>query len=443
MPSTATKLRSWLGSLWPRYGGDGYGLLRVLLPGARRDWEQQAGDTWNSSVPAIAIQWLGDRFSRPTPYVSQIVRKGEYRRLPKSDVINLWNRPNPYYGRRVLEKAIGLSLKVNGNAYVHIARDMNGRGKPAELWWIPHFRVEPTWSPDGDEFIGGYRIQVPGFADVDVPAKDILHFRDGIDPRNERLGMSPVASCLREVCTLNEEAGYTAALLTNSAVPGLMVIPDSPELRPSKEDADRIKGKIADAFTGDGRGSSIVMGGRYKVVPVGFSPEQLALDKLPLGASARVASAFGVPLMAMGLPDPGKTYENVSQALKIGWGCVRSIHEIQADTIRHGLFPEFGLDPDKHVWEYDYSAVEEMQESLDDLHNRTRQDYLAGLITKNEARDVLGHEPDPDGDDYVAVPTGANGRQARGATAPGESGKPADDAKTLTNGDGFVPRWRY
>jgi HK97 family phage portal protein len=441
MASPVGRMKAWLGSLWPRWGGEGYGRPTMLLPGARRNWEQQAGDVWASSVPAIALAWIGDRVARPRPYVSVIqARSGEYRPLGRCPAVDLWEWPNAFYSRRILERAVALSLKIDGNAYVHVARGMQGRGLPAELWWIPHDRVKPMWAQDGSEYIGAYRVTIPGYQDQVVPASDMLHFRDGLDPRDERLGMSAIKACLREVCTLNEEASYTAALLYNSAVPGLMIIPEDAGLEPSESDAERIKARIRDTYTGDGRGGTVVMGGRFKVVPVGFSPDQLRLDSLPMLPMAKVAAGLGVPLMATGLPDPGKTYSNVEQAIKVGWGTIRSIHDTIRDTNRAQLLPMFGFDPRRHAWEYDYSEVEEMQEALDAKHRRTREDWRAGLITRNEARDVLGMEPDAAEGDiyYTEIPT------ARRDTADGESGNapgdpagPGNDAangKALTNG---------
>jgi HK97 family phage portal protein len=441
MASVAGRVRSWLGALWPRWGGEGYGTASLLLPGARRDWATQAGDVTMSSVPAIGLAWIGRRVARPRPYVSEIqARSGDYKPLKKSPAVDLWDWPNAFYSRRVLERAIAMSLCLDGNAYVHVARDMNGRGLPRELWWIPHDRIEPMWPADGSAFISGYRIHIPGHGDEWIPASDVLHYRDGIDPGNERKGLSPLKACLREVCTLNEEASYTAALLYNSAVPGLMIIPEDPGLEPSPEDAERIKARIRDTYTGDGRGGTVVMGGRFKVTPVGFSPEQLRLDALPQLPMAKVAAALGVPLMAMGLPDPGKTYSNMQESSRVGWGSIRSIHDTIRDTNRSQLLPMFGFDPKRYVWEYDYSEVEEMQEALDAKHRRTREDWRAGLTTRNEARDVLGMEPDAAEGDiyYTEIPT------ARRDTVDGESGNaPADptgrgddatSGKALTNG---------
>jgi phage portal protein BeeE len=387
--------RQRLAALLPRWGGDGHDAYSWLLPGSRYDYATEAGDVWANSVVAIMLQWLGDRYARPRHYVARIDRKGEYQPIPAHPAALLWERPNPFMTRRVVERSIGNCLKVDGYAYLQKVR--NGAGHVVELWPIPNHRCKPRWS--GNEYIGGYVVTVDG-AGHPLDASDIIMFRDGIDPRNERLGYSALKACLREVCTINEESGYTASILRNSGVPGLMITPEDPALRPSTDDAKRIKERIGDEFGGDKRGGTVVMQGKYKVTTVGFSPEQLSLKELPNHAMARLAAATGVPLMATGLPDPGKTYTNVESAIKIGWNSVCAVHERIGEALRWDLFPEFATDPRLHAWQYDYSEVAEMAEAEDDKHARAREDFKYGVLTLNEARESLGLDADPDGDRY-------------------------------------------
>jgi HK97 family phage portal protein len=385
------------GGLWSRYGGWGWSRIRLFLPSARFDWEREAGDVWSNSVVALAISWLGDRFPRPLMRLSKIARNGDYVPQGKNLPVSIWQRPNKYYGRRTLEKALGLSLKVDGNAYIYKVRDRLGR--LCELWWIPHYRILPTWPSDGSEYIDGYRVWLDTAVYV-LPPQDVIHIRDGIDPRNERLGIAAVKANLREVVTINLESGYTASLIKNAGVPSLAIVPDSEGLRPDRDDAERIKERFIDQFTNDNVGSPTVMAGKYKIVELGFSPEKMMLDKLPKSAQAKVAAACGVALMSLGLEDPQKTYSNLSEANRTSWGSVVSIQELVAEALRYQYLPEFGLDPEQYLLEYDYSHIQELQESLDALHARVRDDWKAGGITQNEYREQIGYEPDPKGDRY-------------------------------------------
>lgn len=445
-------LARFAGGLWSRYGGFGWSRVRLLLPGAKFDWEREAGDPWMNSVVAVCLAWIGDRVARPRMKVSRVGRRGDLIEVPRHGLADLWARPNPFYGRRTLEKALALSLKVDGNAYIYKVRDNGGR--VCQLWWIPHFRILPTWPADGSSYIDGYRVWIDS-GTWDLPPEDVLHIRDGIDPRNERLGISALKANLREVCAINYESSYTAALLKNSGVPALAVVPDGDERGPStRDEADRMAERFLDGHSGDDVGRPIIMGGRYKIVEVGFSPEKLVLDKLPQAAQARIAASIGVAAMSAGLPDAGKTYSNLGEANRTSWGTIVALQELIAETAGNDLIRESiqvdgrvtpAADAREYRVEYDYSQIQELQESLDALHKRTRDDFLADAITRNEFRDETGREPDPDGDRFYS--------QIKADSAPAPGPGPADgepdgdeedpaDVEDATDTAG-AKSWRY
>lgn len=385
-----------IGALYPRYGGSGWPFSTVVIPGARYDYEANAGQLYSNSVVAIAIKWLGDRFPRACMRVNKVLADGKYKPIANHPVQLLWKRPNPFYTRRAMEKAIGLSLITDGNAYVQKVR--NGAGKVAELWWVPSSMVYPYW--ENDDFITGYSVIVPGRAKKDIDRSEIIHIRDGMDPLNPRKGLSALNAQLREVSAINEEGSYTPSILRNSGIPGLVIVPKDPNMRVKKEDADTIKERVADATRGEKRGSTVVLQGMYDVTSIGFSPEQLALDKIMQLPMAKVAGACGVALMSMGLPDPGKTYSNLDAANKYSWGTVCAIQEMIGDAIGHDLLPEFGFDPLQYAIDYDYDDVQELQEEAAALWDRVAKGWEKSIITQNEARDLIGMDKDPEGDRY-------------------------------------------
>ena len=422
------KFTKVVGGIWSRYNGQGWSRIRTYLPSARFDWEREAGQTWMNSIVALSISWLGNRFPRPLITLSKIARNGDHIPLGRHDVIDLWRRPNKFYGRRTMEKAIGLSLIVDGNAYVYKVRDRLNR--VCELWWVPHFRILPSWPIDGSVYEDGFYVWVDANF-YHLPVEDIIHIRDGQDPLNERLGLSALRACLREVVTLNYEASYTASILKNAGVPGLVIAPDDDKLRPSAEDQERIKGKFQEKFglENDMAGSTAVMGGKYKVTALGFSPEAMRLDRLPLNAMGRISASTGVAAMSVGLPDPGKTYSNLAEANKSSWGTVQAMQELIGSTLDEQLLPDFGLDPAQYTISYNYEMIQELQEPLDAVHARAREDFQAGLIQRNEGREMIGMEPDdgPDGDAYFPGTTA-------GEATPSDDQSSALDAAQFPKG---------
>lgn len=386
-----------IGGIWSRYGGQGWTRFKYILPGSRFDYEREAGHTWLNPIVGLAIDWMGNRFPRPPLRICKINSAGENVPLPRHEMIDLWKRPNPFYSRRTMEKAIGLSLKCDGNAYIYKVRD--GAGNVVQLWWIPHYRILPTWPPDGSAYIDGYRVWLDSTI-YWLPVEDVIHIRDGIDPLNERLGICALRSNLREVCTVNEESGFRAAILRNSGVPSLAIVPKNTGAKPSKEEADDLRQEFVEVHGTDNRGRIAVLAGEYELVKVGYSPEQLNLVQLPVIPTARILSSLGVAAMSLGLPDPDKTYSNLEAANRMSWGSIISIQELIAESLQFELLSEFGDDPLKYVVEYDYAEIQELQESLDAIHTRAQNDFKAGLITRNEGRERIGEPQIEKGDTF-------------------------------------------
>lgn len=392
-----------LSGLFGNWGaGGGVATPTVLLPWKDYQFAREAGPIWANSVVALGIAWLGKRFPRPIMRQSAILQRpkpgkkaGDYEPLARSAAVDLWQSPNPNYRKRAMEQAIGLSLVCDGNAYILKVR--GGGDGLSELWWMPHTRMAPR--VDGNGVITGYVLD--GRQDNVIEKRDVIHIREGLDPTNPALGMSAMKAQLREICTVNEAATFTAAILKNSGIAGLIFTPRTNGGRgPTEDDAKSVKQKIKELFTGTKRGEPAVLQGEYDVHSPGFSPEQLALDKLPQNAMAALAGATGVPLMVLGLPDPGKTYSNLEEAVRMAWGVVTSIQELVAESLRYELLPEFKVDPATNVIEYDYSQIQELQESQDSMWGRVGGGYKDGLITRAVAQEILGLEVDPDGDCY-------------------------------------------
>jgi len=92
-----------------------------------------------------------------------------------------------------------------------------------------------------------------------------VHLRNGLDPRNVRLGLSPLTAELRDIFTDDEAAAYTATMLKNRGVPGLLIAPDSDNAVVSDEEAQAMRAKVEERTTGSNRGRPIVPTGKTKV----------------------------------------------------------------------------------------------------------------------------------------------------------------------------------
>jgi HK97 family phage portal protein len=286
-----------------------------------------------------------------------------------------------------------MSLITSGNAFLFIERGGVG-GLPIGLYWLDQRYMYPVYPSDGSRYLDGWNYRIDGKMQF-IPKENILHFRWGIDPLNDRLGLSKLKAVLRQICLLNESAGYAVSILKNSGVPGLIVMPTDSDDELTDEDGLAIKSTINKMTTGDKRGSTIAVNRRIKLETIGFTPEQMALDKLPQNAVPLVCGAIGTPPEVLGLPSATKTYDNYATAKRSAWESgVLPILKLIRETVSRKLMPEFGLDSRRYRLEHDTKAVADLQENQDAIHKRALDAYLAGTITLNMFLEETGRTGD-------------------------------------------------
>src|SRR5947209_8853013 len=178
---------------WDAFGADGSTnnqLYRMLSPDTDIDYEREVGGLrlYQSSLALAAANWVGRVLPESPLQVTRTGPAGEAVPIADHAMTALLRRPNPFYAGARLWKAFATSWVLNGNVYLLKAR--NPQCVLTELWYLPHWWVAPRWPADGSEFISHYEYRVDGIS-YRLPVGDIIHFRDGEDPFNARLGLSP------------------------------------------------------------------------------------------------------------------------------------------------------------------------------------------------------------------------------------------------------------
>ena len=228
----------------------------------------------NSAVQAV-VGWIARNFAEAPVEVRQ-VKGEEITPIPLHPMVRLLEKPNPFYSGQLLMQMAMLSRLTTGNGYLRKIRNAND--VPVELWWIPNPWLKPQWPKDGTEYLSHYDYKPDANRPAErVEVRDIIHFREGIDPDNYRLGRSRLYSLLREVYTDNEAALYTAAILHNLGVPGLIIAPTQPDTDVNGEEVSRI---ADERFTGENRGSTMTLTAPATVTMIGFNPQQMDLRNL-------------------------------------------------------------------------------------------------------------------------------------------------------------------
>lgn len=361
------------------------------------DYERAVGDGRGNAAVLACVRWMARTFPEAPARIR--TRAGnDLTPLPEHPLVVLLDRPNPYYSGHLLWSATLADWLLDGNAYWRKQR--NGAGKVVALWWLPAFTMEPKWERETD-FVSFYEYS-PGGSPERLDPADVVHFRYGLDPDNVRKGCSDIKALLREIFTDNEAANYTASILRNTGVPGVVIT--GKDITP--DNAEQIKAEMKQRFGGDRRGDPLVLGGDMKPSVLSFSPEQMQLRELRRIPEERISAIFGTPAVVVGLGAglDRSTFANFAEAREAAYESnIIPTQRLMAAELRTQLLPDFG-DAGSLVLDFDLSQVRVLQPDEDKLYTRVGGAVTHGLLTVNEGRRMLGREPLAEGD-VLLVPT--------------------------------------
>jgi len=185
------------------------------------------------------------------------------------------------------------------------------------------------------------------------------------------------------------------------------------------EKAEQIKQVWKRKFGGDNRGEPLILDFPASVEVLGFDPKQMDFTAIHHIAESRISGALGVPpqLLFLDVANDSSSYNNLTTFERIGWEqALIPAYENIEDTIDANLLTDFEADPLARgiFTEFDTHDVRALKEDQDKKEARARDAWTAGLMTMNEARGVLGLDPDPAGD-FFFLPS--NGRPVLASTA--------------------------
>lgn len=402
---------------WSGYGGTAYGTsysgyhgwnnYAGTLPGTQTDYKAAAGPLDQNPAVSICLNWIADNYVEAELEVRKTDGKKEP--IPSHPLVKLLDRPNPYYDGDTLWATTIRDYCVDGNAYWLKARGLRGAGRPLELWHVPYWQMRPVYPPDGSEYLKGYEYHVDGKW-LPVEARDVVHFAFARDySRGGRVGIGRLTPLAREIFTDNECATYTAALLKNMGMPSFILNPKDSEVEINASSRTDLE-SMWKQFTRDGRGKPLIPSVAMTADRIGFSPDEMALDKIRQVPEARICGALRIPAMVVGLSvgENQRTYANLGEARAAAYEeCLMPMQSRMAATLLHQLLPDLG-DAEKQVVRYDYSRVRALSEDQDAKAARAYAGYKNGVLMRSEARSALGLESGPEDEVYFVEPGGAS-----------------------------------
>ena len=394
-----------------RLGADGFVSIQDIgnsLRGLTSRF-RSTDDALGANVVMAPVQWMMRTFTQAEPVV-QFRQDGQWIDQDMHPAAQLLENPNDAYGGDELFGGVVLSYMLQGNSYILKVRDEIGAVR--QLWYLPHWTVRPRWPSDGSAFISHYDYLplVGGGRPREIARRDMVHLRFGLDPRNVRLGLSPLGSVLREVVTDEEASDFTHFILKNMGIPGGIISPASGEPKPSAQSVETIKEHMDKEFTGENRGKWLVMGAPTKVTSLGVDPHRMMVGPLRDISEERVCAITGIPAAVVGFGSglqQTKVGATMRELVRLAWvNAVTPAHKGIAGQLSRQLLPDFVTALARY--RFDNSGVSMFSADETDRATRAVKLFDAGLISRDEGREMTGHAPE-----------GVDGGEGGGETAPG------------------------
>lgn len=402
-----------LGSATMRFGSNAYLTSAVILGRTKINYATEAGDPSKNPIVVAVVGWIARNFPEAPVRIRRIREDGTAENiLPGSTgpgaMLRLLERPNPYFSGPLQWTATIVDLYTRGDAYWVKVRA--GAGGPTdrvvELWWVPFQMIRPYWEPGSGRFIDYYIYTVDG-VEYKIATHNVVHFRDGVDPLNTRRGLSKLGSLFREIFTDDEAANFTAVLLKNFAVPGVILSPSNTGGLKQQTDPEAVKKKYIETFGGDERGNVMALSGPTDIKVLSWSPEQLNLKELRRIPEERVTAVLGISAIVAGLGAglDRSTFTNFGEARHAAYQeSIVPAQRIMSADLEVQLLDDFAdIENDNLDVDFDVSKASAMQEALEAVWKRNESAATKGLITRARFKEATG-QPVLPGDEVYILP---------------------------------------
>ena len=320
--------------------------------------------------------------------------------IQESQLNYLLDRPNPLQSYSEFFNSLFSFMLLGGNAY--ILRVTNNNEQPKELHLLRPDRIEIKGSnkvfPDkfvyrvGGNVINEYEI------DQDTGKGDVKQIKLW-NPLDDYYGLSPLVAAAMEVDQHNAATRHNIGLLENGARPSGAVVfkPQDDGGYPIQlTDAQRqqLLEDLNNRFSGSqNAGRPMLLEGDFDWKEMGLSPKDMDFLNLKHMSATDIAMCFGVPSQLVGVPD-AQTYSNMAEARLALYEetIIPYLRKVESD-LNEWLIPQFEQMGENLSFEYDIDRIPALAERRRMIYENVLGAVNAGVMTRNEAREVVGLSP--------------------------------------------------
>ena len=340
-------------------------------------------------------------------------------------------KPNRYQTRNQFFESWIMSKLRTGNAYTLLETD--NRNVVTAMYVLDPYKVKVLIADDGSVFYQLNTDKLVGIPDDNVTVPDDVVLHDRMNCLFHPLyGMSPLYSSNQAALAGLSMQEFSSRFFVNAARPsGVLTAPA--DIPPAA--ADRLKAHWDQQYSQANSGSVAVLGSGLKFEPMQQNAVDSQLIEQLQHTDETICAAYGIPAFMVGVKDPPQYANAELLDLQYYKQCLQSLIEHIETVLTEGL----GLDAAGYRAEFDLKGLFRMDSQTQ--INTLAQAVDKGIMTHNEAREILNLPPEPGGDVLMAqqqmfsleaLANRDNAPQLPAAPAPSQPAQPQPPAPDMT-----------
>ena len=315
-------------------------------------------------------------------------QNGDDTEVINHSILDVLNFVNPFQTRQEFLEMHEIYMGLVGECFWVINK--NRGGLPGEIWIAPPDKMSVV--PSKKDFIAGYIYQI-GSERIPLDKELVIHHKLP-NPTNPYRGLGPVQALAYDLDGEMNAAKWNNKFFYNSARPDVVMFPDGDV---TEENYIRLKEQFKERHQGVLNSNRMAIAtGIRDIKLLSLSAKDMDFKELRLLNRDNILGIFGMPLSVMGIT------ENVNRAnAEAGdYTFARWIVTPRLNRLKNKLNEQFvPMFPNSQKLVLDFDDV--VPESVEEKRMFTESGVKTGYMTINEARQIHGLEPLPEGDVLV------------------------------------------
>ena len=348
-----------------------------------------------------------NEISRGASAVPFVIKAGD-QIIEEHPLIDLLNRPNPLQSYSEFFNSLFGYVLLSGNAY--ILKVGAETGTPQELHQLRPDRIVIKGSgnqiPDRYQYVLNGKVHQQYEVDQENGFSDLKHIKLW-NPLDDYYGLSPMSAAAVEVDQFNMASKHNVNLLNNGARPsGAIVFKPQDDagfaVNLTESQRQQLLTDLNNRFSGTANaGRPLLLEGDFDWREMGLSPKDMDFLNLKHMSATDIAMCFGVPSQLVGVPD-AQTYANVAEARLALYEetIIPHLRKLSSD-LNEWLVPMFD---ERLMLEFDIDSIPALSERRRKIYENVTSAVREGIMTRNEAREIIGLQPVDGADDlYISA----------------------------------------